>query len=183
MNEHNSEQLDLLATEYLLDGLSPEDRADFRRRLAEDQAAREALADAVELVAAIVAAEDERIVRLPGGRSSRPRRFSAAVAALAVCLLLVLSWRTYHPAGTDDAPGAGPLVATEADSAEARLAAAWMQVRGQLATESDGDAREFEGASDLDVEPFELLEPPTWMLAALIEMQREESPEVPEALK
>lgn len=185
MNDESPEQLAELATDYLLDGLTPAQCAAFERRLAEDQPAREALADAVELLAAIVAVEEP-----PVGPLSRPRRrrrraieVAACAAAVAACLLLALSWRAMNPNVPDDRPDDGSVATPEAENAEAELAVAWSQARGKWAAEQGADPTDDPAdptEADLVADRPAELEPPSWMLAALVEMRRDELPETPE---
>lgn len=84
---------------YLLGELNAEEHAAFETTLAEDQAAREALAEAVALIGGLQGAT-------PGfgrGRSSMRQRspMLAAVVGLAAALLLWLAWPRPDTAGND----------------------------------------------------------------------------------
>lgn len=159
-----SDELHWLAFRYATGELNAEEEAAFEERLAEDQAAREALAQAVELHQALLfIAADQSAHRQP------VRRVAIWVAALAACLLAAigLTWlaasRWTHTPGPQD-----PLVAADAQAAE--VARAYGAIRQQL----ERDALVAEPAPRLAQETGvddETLttEPsvPSWMLTAV----------------
>jgi hypothetical protein len=105
-----------LAFRYVAGDLNPDESAAFEHRLDRDQPAREAVAEAVALMAGVVRA-------VPASRStprlrSRVRRAVAVALASAACLALALAPRLvdFRPRGDAPdartaAPGAGPAVA------------------------------------------------------------------------
>ncbi len=93
--------LDLLAVRYVANDLPDDELAAFESRLADDQAAREAVAAAVELTLAVAQLPATSLERLPF--RPRPRvcvfplgrvGLAAACLALAVGLALQYGWRT-----------------------------------------------------------------------------------------
>ena len=86
---------------YISGDLSPEAATAFERRLADDQEAREAVAEAVELAGALALVGPEWALRLTPGKSSARRRALAVAASLAAaCLVLALipAFRSTRPA-------------------------------------------------------------------------------------
>jgi hypothetical protein len=85
--------LDWLAFQYIHDELSADQAEEFEQRMAEDQAAREAVAEAVLLCQAVAAGAKEVI---PAGTEHRSWLLHAAWAAIgaAACLALVFVLRS-----------------------------------------------------------------------------------------
>lgn len=167
MNEHNtlpSEELNLLALQYLGDDLTDDARAAFETRLLDDQAAREAVASAVELTlaareafaedAVLVAARDE--ARRPVAKGAW---WNVALAGCALAALVTVSQMLQ--------PGNRP--ATEGEDA---LAVAWSEARDEWPTSAlTDDQEEISDSIVIDGE----LALPTWMLAAVADTKIEMS--------
>jgi hypothetical protein len=99
-----------LAFRYAAGELSPDESSAFEARLAEDQEAREAVAAAVELAAAVIAARPALPETLPFVAPRRhPWRWVATVAA-AACVALVV-WASRPPGTTEPERDAAPDVA------------------------------------------------------------------------
>lgn len=158
------------ALRYVLDELEGEELLAFEGLLDSDQSAREAVASAVELAAAVRRGEEARASIPLVAR--RPARWRWAVAAMAAAALVavVLSARM-RPPGADDLPVAEAEVQS--------IALAWLDLRGdaepaESASGLEGAAAEIEAAGDLEgmdvaPEPFaELAEdsPPAWLFEA-----------------
>lgn len=166
-------QLDWLALCYAAGELSAAETELFELRLAEDQAAREALARAVELTQVVAAAEaqGEHLVRLATtNRGEWHSRLSwMAVGGLAA-LLLGLLWTGV----------VGPTWQTAQHNtkvaAQQQLAFAWNETRSELAeVRAQGlwpvVASSPEADDEMTVETLfddtEIEEAPSWMMAAV----------------
>jgi anti-sigma-K factor RskA len=149
------DESDWLAVRYLLDELPADVAAAFEVRLAEDQAAREAVARATVLVQALDEAARPAGVVAPK-RERVLRRVAAVVAAVAAVVLVgVFASRN----GNVEPSVSRPLIAKDVDPA--RLVVLWAD-----ADEAARDALPAEtaesGAADADT-----LLPPDWLLAAV----------------
>ena len=153
-HQDNGQELAWLAFRYVSDELSVEETAAFEERLASDQAAREAVAEAVLLCEAVSAGESVAPASVER-RSWRQHLGWAAIGA-AACLLLVLAIRSGEQ-------GFQPPVASTLTSAD--LALVWAQnLTGHGTTLADTANDEDLGlASDVDRE----LVVPGWMIEAL----------------
>lgn len=154
--------LDDLAWQYVSDELSDDARHAFEALLADDQAAREALASAVELaLASRIALEEDAILvaqREALTHTSARGWWSVLLAASAVLLLALSSqmirrWQS-PPAGSD----------------KHELAIAWSEARTTWPTTALRDLQDDDEATG-DDELIDLWaeELPTWMLAAVSE--------------
>jgi len=172
MNEqspHDAE-LALLALQYIGDELTDDMRAAFEARLLEDQAAREAVAAAVELTLATRSAfaEDAALVQAREALQ-RPKGnrawWSVALAAGVLIGLIVVS---------QSMEGVRRQHAARTAAHDSKLAIAWSETRDQwpaaLGGEDDRDVIEI----DTDDDELHL---PTWMIAAVSEA----SPEISES--
>jgi ferric-dicitrate binding protein FerR (iron transport regulator) len=132
---------------YISGDLPPAESTSFEARLADDQEARDAVAEAVELAGAlaIVGAESR-----PRRRSKLLRAFIAASAlAAAACLVLTLQ------------PGPRPTGYDRPDASEVALA--WSSLRGGA---DIGQLAEIEIESESEVEPSTDRALPSWLLSA-----------------
>jgi hypothetical protein len=122
--------LSWLAFAYVSGELFDDAAVAFERRLAQDQSAREAVAEAVALVGAVAALPPET---LPISRRTGFRPWLAVGAAAAACLALVigLSRRGPMPVVPAVAPAQAGL-----DPAE-KVALAWSGLRQELDAEPD----------------------------------------------
>lgn len=167
-------ETDWLAFCYAAGELPEHEAEQFEARLATDQAAREALARAVELTQTIVAAEEQTVhiaaaaKVLPAAGTRRTivyeRVFVALGLAAAVLLALNLAGLFEHPAHSP----------TSVSPHRAQLAAVWSQTRSRLAAD-DSDAwpaleaiSEFEAEQNADLALTEVTEAPSWLTAALL---------------
>jgi hypothetical protein len=165
MNEHTQNELDWTAFCYAAGELSPSEVEQFEARLAGGQAAREALARAVELTQAVAAAEihGEMLVA-PAARSGidwNTRLSWMAIGGLAAVLVAMLWSGVIGPTWT---------TAQRKYNAASRqeLAMAWNTTRREVreiglwpATESDDEM----GTDSID--EFAVADSPSWMTAAL----------------
>ncbi len=172
MNTDKNE-LDWSSFCYAAGELSADEAAAFEARLADDQAAREALARAVELAEAVASAESLAPVVAARSQSNVwTKRLTWMAIGSAASLLVALLW-----SGAWSWPADESVASTE----QSRLAAAWSQTRRELAeTESDlwylkhltasdaADLPESPAASAM-IDDAELLDTvtPTWMTAAV----------------
>jgi hypothetical protein len=133
-----TDDLDWQAFCYAAGELSPTAAAEFEERLGSDQAAREALARAIELTQAIASAESlASVVRRPADSAPAFRRLrfgNLAWGAMATAALVggLVLWN-----GTGGDPQ--PNTAEKLGRAERELAVAWSHTRSELAIASDAD--------------------------------------------
>ena len=182
-NKECRNQLDWSAFCYAAGEMSPAEATEFEARLAEDQAAREALASAVELTQVVAAAESQAgDVVLPTSRrtASWAVRFSwMAIGGLAV-LLLGLFWT-------------GAIRPSANSVRQYELAAAWTETRAELSSAKaaglwpsvsshHGDADDELPGSDALLDAVVLDETPSWMDAAVLGIGGETSDESDGAL-
>lgn len=183
MNADSHDTLDWLAQQYVLRELSAEEQARFEERLLDDQAAREAVAEAVLLTqltaealresrapaqtppAEIAPAETARAQPAPS--RSAAGEWAAVAGGIALLLALVLLWL----GGARELPG-------PARKADPELARVWVEIIDEHAAR---DVATNDGALTESVsEPLEVTEPvdltveaPDWMLAAVSNLARE----------
>ena len=183
MNPQEHNELDWLAFRYVADELPADARSAFEQRLAEDQTAREAVAEAVELAAAVYesAATGDYVYREPARPSRRQKATRIAVcllsaAAAALFLLLVVQFRTSKPGLTDNLNlPQEPATNSNQPYDDGDLAVAWSQSLASFpAATPDADLLWSEDeftepavASDAWADPAELPVAPSWMYAAI----------------
>jgi len=158
-------ELDWLAFCYAAGELTEPEATAFELQLADDQAAREALARAVELTQVVATAESlEPVVALHSQSSSLTKRLAWMAIGSAASLLVALLWS-----------GAGSWFSGKSIAAadQSRLADAWSQMRQELAdSDSDlwypkpNDDQPESLADPGDVDPLNSVAP-SWMTAAV----------------
>jgi hypothetical protein len=167
----NRNELDWTAFCYAASELPADEAAAFENRLGEDQAAREALARAVELTQAVASAETMQPVVVVRSRSSVwTRRLTWMAIGSAASLLIALLWTGSDVNGRLAGLFAGK---PEAPAVSGELAAAWMAAQEELAAAaaspaylppiSESEIAEIEAAADLADMP----ETPAWMTIAV----------------
>jgi hypothetical protein len=165
-----ADQLDWLAFCYVAGELPPAEAEQFEARLADDQAAREALARAVELTQTVVAAEAQsEILVAPARRyvAGWGTRLSwMAIGGLASIVVALLWSGALHNSTS------GP------SEKQIALAAAWTQTRADIAQANEdemwlppvwmlGEAdEELLAVTDASLEPLPG-ETPSWLTAAV----------------
>ncbi|GIW80860.1 MAG: hypothetical protein KatS3mg105_2667 [Gemmatales bacterium] len=156
--------LQWLASLYVLGEMHADEQARFEELLAVDQTAREAVAEAVALFEAVRLARPQR---RPPAASPKIGRASYRLVALAASLLLVIGviWKAWSPKSTAPGPLNGSASTTQLED-EAAVAQAWAQLR--QSQENPNDAGE-EASADLAVEMSVENDIPAWMLAAFEE--------------
>jgi hypothetical protein len=170
MTIDNTHDLDWMAFCYAAGELDPGDAELFEARLADDQAAREALARAVELTQTVAAAETQcGDLVAPAIRTNLDwnRRFSwMAVGGLASLLLAVLwsgfvgpTWNTAHNRLTANSRYQLAMVwnNTRSEFSGINEAGLWIPLAGN---DADYDANDL-SAND------EVADTPSWMTAAV----------------
>ena len=195
MRHQRPDDLDWLAFCYVVDELPPDKAAEFENRLASDHAAREAVAEAVELTCAVnltCAAADARDhgPTVAPSAVSAPRRPAGLVVRLAwsgiaasLCLVVVLAYqhdRANAPVADSRQNGVGGEPITKSDDRSERLAVLWSQTREELASVEFDDSAELpplpaEDAADEDVYATNVS--PSWMLAAVLAADGRSMPE------
>jgi hypothetical protein len=173
-NRECRNQLDWSAFCYAAGEMSPAEVTEFEARLADDQAAREALARAVELTQIVAAAESQvGDVVLPASHRSASwtvRLSWMAIGGLAV-LLLGLFWT-------------GAIWPSANTVRQFELAAAWTETRAELSSAKaaglwpsvsshHGDADDDLPGNDALLDAVALDETPSWMDAAVLGMTDE----------
>jgi hypothetical protein len=180
MNVHDrTNQLDWQAFCYAAGELNAPETEQFEALLADDQAAREALARAVELTQTIAAAESQcgdLVVPSSQRRAAWSTRLSwMAIGGLASVLLAML-WSGVI----------GPTYRTAERSLHAQsrqnLALAWYETRAEIANVREaglwpmpagGNDTDDEAAADFRADNSSLDEAPSWMTAAVIGLPHE----------
>lgn len=167
----DEQKLEWLAFCYVADELSPAERAAFEKRLVDDQAAREAVALAVELSLAteLVFSEDATIVAAQKQlQVASPKRgwWSVALACGGLLALIVINKLAWQPG--------------ENHTQSRDLAIAWSETRAAYPTSAMVESREEATDEATETVTFvddALLGPdgeialPTWMIAAVSEAQ------------
>jgi hypothetical protein len=170
-------ELDWLALQYIAGDLDSAAAERFELRLADDQAAREAVSRAVELTQVIAAAESQSAPReyvTPAGKSAGEQRSSdwaTRLSWMAIGGLLSLPIAVLAANGRLNRTPAGEIGSGE-------LAAAWSQTREELTTaeaESIGPLHPIslalseseEDVNDALDEALLLVDTPSWMTAAV----------------
>lgn len=159
-SQPESDSLPWLAFQYLAEELSPTERAAFETRLGEDQAAREALAAAVELTMATQAVFADDAVQVATRdklkkSAARQGWWSVALACGGLFALVAINKLIWQPPAT---PGSQELANAWVETRAAFPTSAAVQNEEEASAESFGDiALTDEYNDDL----------PTWMLAAV----------------
>lgn len=164
MNEPMLDELDWLAFQYVIGELSEADRVAFELRLEDDQAAREAVARAVELSAAILVHPSAfQHPAVAGLASAAPRgsirKMAAWVGALAAAVLVGLA--LWPKPTLPPAHGVG----------ESDVALAWNQLRqaeeAVTPTIEPADDIESDWMVDDEVDDEPVAAPPSWLVAGV----------------
>jgi hypothetical protein len=173
MNEHFSEDLFWVAAQYAAGDLPESAVERFEEQLETDQAAREALAQAVALSQAVVQAEATPVAPVSIDRS---RRFSMAAAlAIAVAACIALTFVALRLPNVDDAPQ-GEVAKAPTSDAQRQLAMAWVEGQvgdDEFAANDDAQLVDDPMLTDEDMFDDEFPMPtadpsaPDWLLAAL----------------
>ena len=153
-------ELDWLAYCYVSGELTGDEQTTFENRLADDQAAREAVARAVELVQTVALAETHEVTRpLPVSTTRRttwPRRLvwmSVGASAALVLVAVALNWQAI----------AGRFASPPVDRSE--LAEVWSQTRDDVRLIVQAEPVELPIVTETDFSSEELL--PSWISAAV----------------
>ncbi len=140
--EPMTDDLDWQAFCYAAGELSPTAMAGFEQRLGSDQAAREALARAIELTQAIASAESlASVVRPPATADASPnrRRGPSRVQYLSWGAMGTAALVTAFVLWTGSGKDPHPKTAEKLGRADRELAVAWSRTRSELAIASDAD--------------------------------------------
>lgn len=150
-----SDGSDLLAraVEYLLCEKGRESFAAFESQLENDQSAREALADAVAIVAAIRSERSKKGGWLPRTATLQSRQWPLMALSLAICALVAIGWFR--------APLGMQRGRSEQLGLPAELAQRWSELRDQ-AGEADLEESDLVNVSESSDET------PSWILAGLV---------------
>jgi anti-sigma factor RsiW len=158
--ERMANDVDWLAFCYVANELPADEREAFEGRLADDQAIREAVARAVELVQAVSLAETyERERPRPASiprRTTWPRRLawmSVGASAALVLVAAALQWQTISRSFAPPPPGRD------------RLAEVWSQTRDEVRQIVQTEPMELPQVTEIDFSADESL--PSWITAAV----------------
>jgi hypothetical protein len=181
MIQETPRDLEWLAFRYVAAELPDDERRWFEEVLAEDQAAREAVARAVELTISVdgslrgpsVTSSPQHMahpVTLPPRRPVRSaplRRATWLPYAITACLLLTVAFLALRPAGNRRLPTPAP----DSTDSTSELAHVWSQARAELLPEPGGElllaeAKLSEPVANDDPDDKELVTP-DWMFAAV----------------
>lgn len=187
---------DWLAFRYVANEMSHDERQRFEERLSDDQAAREAVASAVELTQTIASIETvEHAVELSARNVFQNRRWQRATwtaAAMAGCLAVVLGWQLVGQllkGNPSQRSGISHRRAASGSDSD-KLAQAWLDTAGETfvflpAEAAAGETGSLTRSADLEgLAPPEVstsildskdLEAPDWMMAAVSGMSVEMS--------
>jgi anti-sigma factor RsiW len=160
-NRPESDELDWLAYCYLSDELHGDERSTFENRLADDQAAREALARSVELMQAIAVAEAHEGQRpVPAAVIRRtttwPRRLAWMSLGASAALVIVAVWVQFDSI-------TALFVPAPVDRRE--LAEVWSQTRETVRDIVQSEPYEYPTPMEADPSSDESL--PSWISAAV----------------
>jgi hypothetical protein len=164
MTRDQAEQLDWEAFRYITEEMTSVEIEAFEQRLATDQAAREAVAEAVELTQAIASCEHDSVSVATRERTpTRAARLAWMTLGALACLMLITAVQTWKPNG--NAPIDPPSAASN------QLAELWSKARDE-SQEDDWQAgwfTESEDTTSLDSakEHEDVTAAPSWMLAAV----------------
>jgi hypothetical protein len=193
LTTEQSNDVEWLAFCYVANEMPVDQRDRFEERLANDQAAREAVATVVELtqtIAGIESVEHSIQVATPPSRGAQVwQRATWIATAVAACLAIVLGYQLVSHVlnNGDDQPDGIAEEDLDSGRDSSELAQAWVEAAddsseillvGVSTDNSNGEALEDSAFSDSMVEP-ETVETPDWMLAAVSGMSGE-APEVRE---
>jgi hypothetical protein len=182
MNPMECEELDWLAFRYVAGELDSDEQADFERRLAQDQAACEAVAKAVELTGAIRAVEATSLppVQLAGVPSRRWSLRMAACLSACAAILLIVYFQFSLPTES------GPTVRSDPSSVtdKTELAVVWSEIRAELG-DQENDTWAWSEVIDLGdsasaADDTDSLITPDWMFSAAIAAETDGPENLPE---
>jgi hypothetical protein len=159
--DHTGEIL-LLALRYVAGELGRDETAAFERRLDEDQVAREAVAEAVELAGAIAAAEPAAAAVLPMTRRRTGLTIAAGLAMAAAACVAWLIVMAQGPVGPHETES--PLARASESSLVATLA--WSTLREECVDQDIIGLPETELAAAPDVDDASDHGIPLWLLDA-----------------
>jgi hypothetical protein len=158
------------ALRYVMGELGPDEAEAFERRLDEDQAAREAVAQAVELAGAIAAQEPAAPV-LPLRLGSR-RPVPTVIAGVALAAAAALAWFVVLPGGPACRMPIRNDAATGVFKPTETVTLAWSTLREECDIDQEPDDAGILLAWNDELPPMELGEeasepgPPPWLLDA-----------------
>ncbi len=189
-NENFQDDLDWLAFRYISDELAESERDSFEQMLAEDQAAREAVACAMEQAqlmlsvfetgqagtTGVVTSVGEEKSGYQISRRSSGRSLARTLLNLAVAILLMVGGLVWYSQVANDSSSYGTIGQVVTESGDDLEASAWVSALGQAS--SHPSASEFPSfdeeilytdavydSSDSDSD---------WMLVALVELESSE---------
>lgn len=165
----NSERTELqwLAFQYIAGELGPEDSAAFESRLANDQAACEAVAGAVEL-AEMMALAENRVAApvapvISKTKSAWTRRLTWMACSAAACLAFLLVVQPFSRSRLQS-----DSVVVSGGSQSPELALAWAQTRDAIVVGDSQDAIDVGMSPETEMAMEDSISAPSWMLEAVV---------------
>ena len=185
MNSFDPHELNWLAFRYVAGEMSADECAEFETRLADDQAAREAVASAVELTQTMACAANDscdiaapEIVVRKRGRAVRGRRLLWVGLGAAACLTLVVLLRGVFDV-RDIADSNSNPTRRARDSQPQQLALVWSQTRqveeSDVAADQDADEEATPVDDAASADDRAML--PSWIVAAVTESEKSPRPD------
>lgn len=172
--------LEWLAFRYVSGEMPADEAATFEELLAENQAAREAVAAAVQVAQAVLASTPAQVatpVVSPRQNTWRERIAWMVLGATAACVALVVAWDGLNRPSRGEGARREVALSPEQASEVHRVVALWSEGSGLAPDEFDFAA---EPATDDDAEVAVRLhdvQVPGWMLAAVCPPSDENGPE------
>lgn len=171
------DDLDLLAVRYVTGELAAAETTAFEARLADDQAARDAVEFAVRI--AVVSADDAVAPEMSAAAVSPVRswRLLAAAAILLVFATIAYAVSAWSTSTTGAVEGGSAVAGTDGNAGQAAaeesedqvLIASWMAF-GELADQEADDVDQGEALEEFSelVGILDVVEPPDWMMQGLV---------------
>ncbi|MDA1050820.1 MAG: hypothetical protein O3C40_10120 [Planctomycetota bacterium] len=180
------DKLNWLAFRYVANELDAVEASAFESLLTTDQAAREAVASAVEETIQIrQALANPAVVTAASQRSNWSREATrVAVVSVGCCLTLILALCLVRSSMPVTGTVANQTIESNSSVPPAQLAYAWAEARDGLAELQPAINVEFADTFDsvlngaIDAESEQSLVAPSWMLAALSKMDGETGSEI-----
>jgi hypothetical protein len=168
----NTQPTDLqwTAFQYISGDLNPDEAAGFESLLETNQAAREAVAEAVELghitSKALLQTMKKEPLQLASGSHKGWSQVAWMSCGAALCLLFVLLIQPVQLFNLLADRGVNQAIRSTTESPE--LALAWAQTRDTVTADDSAEVSDGNAARDSEQLPEDEIATPSWMLAAVV---------------